>query len=92
MLLKIRGPLYKSYLEKFIPQYDLATQYIANSIKNMNSVLKKDFHMQSGMKYLIESFYRSITDSTPPPISYREIILTSRIMDSIFSQINARKD
>ena len=92
VLLKIRGPLYKSYLEKFIPQYDLATQYILNSIKNMNSFLKKDFHMKSGMKYLIESFYRSITDSTPPPISYREIILTSRIMDSIFSQINARKD
>jgi predicted dehydrogenase len=91
VLIKIRGPLYKSYLEKFIPQYDLSAQYVANSLKNMKSFLKKDFHMKSGMKYLIESFYRSITDGTPPPIPHREIILTSRIMDSIFSQINASK-
>jgi predicted dehydrogenase len=92
LLLKIRGPLYKSYLEKFIPHFDFAAQYVANSLKNMNSFLKKDFHMKSGMKYLIESFYRSIADGTPPPIPYREIILTSRIMDSIFSQLNASKD
>jgi hypothetical protein len=41
------------------------------------------------MKYLIEAFYRSIVENTSPPISYREILLTSRIMDSIFSQLDA---
>jgi hypothetical protein len=46
-----------------------------------------DFHMKSGMKFLIESFYRSIADNTPGPISYREILLTARIMDSIFAQL-----
>ena len=46
--------------------------------------------MKSGMKFLIESFYRAITDGTPPPITYREIVLTARIMDAIFAQIGPR--
>ena len=44
--------------------------------------------MKSGMKYLIESFYDSIVNDAPLPISYREIRLTSRIMDTIFEQLN----
>ena len=39
------------------------------------------------MKELIERFYNSIRSGSPPPIPYREIILTARIMDEIFIQI-----
>ena len=39
------------------------------------------------MKELIERFYNSIRLRGEPPIPYREIILTARIMDEIFSQI-----
>ena len=39
------------------------------------------------MKELIERFYNSIRSGSPPPIPYREIILTARIMDEIFVQI-----
>ncbi len=39
------------------------------------------------MKELIERFYNSIGSGSPPPIPYREIILTARIMDEIFIQI-----
>jgi len=39
------------------------------------------------MKELIERFYNSIRRDGPPPIPYREIILTARIMDEIFAQI-----
>ncbi|PYN16456.1 MAG: hypothetical protein DME06_01265 [Candidatus Rokuibacteriota bacterium] len=53
----------------------------------MRRFLANDFHTKSGMKYLIESFYRSITEGAPPPIPYREILLTARIMDEIFGQI-----
>ena len=87
-LIKMKGRLHKSYLEKFIAPYNYAVQYAANSMNNMLSFLRNDFHMKAGMKYLIESFYRSVEDGLPPPISYREIILTSKIMDSIFFQIN----
>lgn len=39
------------------------------------------------MKELIERFYDSIRTGRQPPIPYREIILTARIMDEIFAQI-----
>jgi hypothetical protein len=39
------------------------------------------------MKELIEHFYDSIRSGGPPPIPYREIILTARIMDEVFAQI-----
>jgi predicted dehydrogenase len=90
-VLKIRGAMYKSYLEKFIPPYELAAQYVQNSLLNTGRFLRRDFHMKAGMKYLIESFYRSIEDDLPPPIPSREILLTARIMDEIFSQVNRTK-
>jgi hypothetical protein len=40
------------------------------------------------MKYLVESFYRSILQDAPVPIPYREILLTARIMDAIFDQLS----
>jgi hypothetical protein len=46
--------------------------------------------MKSGMKCLIESFYRAIAEDTPPPIPYREILLTARIMDTIFAQLDTQ--
>jgi predicted dehydrogenase len=90
-LIKVKGHNYKSYLERFFPHYEYAAQYAANSIKNMYSFIRNDFHMKSGMKFLIESFHRSVIDDTPLPISYREIILTSTIMDRIFAQIRPDK-
>jgi hypothetical protein len=53
----------------------------------MRLFASKDLNMKNGMKFLIESFYRSITEGAPLPIPYREILLTARIMDSIFAQL-----
>lgn len=89
-LVKVRGTKYKSYLDQFIPPYIYARQYSANMRYNIKKFIKKDFHMNSGMKFLIEAFYRSIMDNTPLPISYKEILLTSKIMDTIFEQINSK--
>lgn len=86
-VIKLRGELYKSYLQKFIPQYVYAGQYVANSLANMRLFLRRNFQMKSGMKFLIESFYQSIREGKKLPISYREILLTAQIMDSIFEQI-----
>lgn len=87
ILMKLSGNRFKSYAEHFIPPVSFAKQYISNFIHNARLFLAMDFHMDSGKKYLIESFYRSITDGTPVPIPYREILLTSKIMDAIFEQI-----
>jgi predicted dehydrogenase len=88
-LIKLRGKRYTSYAEKFVPPVNFARQYLGNLKTNLETFLRRDFHMKSGMKYLIENFYRSIVEDTPLPIPYREIILTARIMDSIFAQLNA---
>jgi len=90
-LVKLRGARFPSYAEKFIPPVAFAQQYLGNLITNMRSFLASDFQMKSGMKYLIESFYRSIVEGTPVPISYREILLTARIMDAIFGQLAANQ-
>jgi predicted dehydrogenase len=86
--IRVAGAKHKSYLEKFIPACNYAKQYWSNSMSNVHSFLRSEFHMKSGMKFLIESFYRSILDGAPLPISYREILLTARIMDAISVQIN----
>ena len=39
---------------------------------------------KAGMRFLIQSFYQSIIEGRPVPIPYREILLTSRIIDAIF--------
>jgi len=88
-LIKLRGTRFKSYVEKFVPPAQMAAQYLENLRGNLAKFLARDFHMKSGMKYLIASFYRSIVEDAPLPISYREILLTARIMDSIFAQLNA---
>jgi predicted dehydrogenase len=86
-LIKLPGKRLKSYAEKFIPPLAFAGQHVGNAISNARTFLNNDFQMKSGMKYLIQSFYRSIIEGTQLPISYREIILTSRIMDAIFDQL-----
>ena len=83
------GRRLKSYAEKFVSPVKVAAQHLQNVKCNLGRFVRRDFHMKSGMKHLIESFYRSIAEEAPLPISQREILLTSRIMDEIFHQINA---
>jgi hypothetical protein len=89
-LVKLRGGRYKSYLEQFVPPVNFALQYAGNFRNNVKSFLANDFHPKAGMKFLIESFYRSIVQNTPVPIPYREILLTSRIMDAIFQELSLK--
>ncbi len=90
-LIKLRGTRFPSYAERFLPPVISAKQYLGNLSTNLRAFLANDFHMKSGMKFLIESFYRSITEGTPEPISYREILLTARIMDTIFAQLHEQQ-
>jgi predicted dehydrogenase len=90
-LIKLRGTKFKSYLEHFIPPVTMAQQHLGNLVTNLGIFLAGDFHMKSGMKYLIECFYRSIVEGTSVPIPYREILLTARIMDAIFAQLDLQQ-
>lgn len=88
-VIKMNGTRYVSYVEKFVPPVQLAKQGLSNAATNVGRFLKRDFHMKSGMKFLIESFYESIMNDSPVPIPYREIILTAHIMEQIFGQLRA---
>ena len=87
-LIKVPSKNYIGYLNKFIPLNYYAKQYRKNMVSNARFFLKRDFHMKSGLKRLIELFYNSISNNSPLPISYREILLTTKIMDSIFTQVS----
>jgi predicted dehydrogenase len=77
----------KSYLTYFVPPLRFARQHLRNAQTNIINFLRGRLHQDFGMKELIERFYTSIRLNSPPPIPYREILLTARIMDEIFAQI-----
>jgi predicted dehydrogenase len=86
-LIRNENKSYKSYLTYFVPPLKSARQHFKNARTNIFDFLRGRLHQDSGMKELIERFYQSIQNKSAPPISYREIILTARIMDEIFAQV-----
>jgi predicted dehydrogenase len=86
-LICCKGARYKSYSEKFIPALNLGVQYVSNCFTNLRLFAANDFHMKAGMKCLIETFYRCIEGGGPLPLSYREIILTAKLLDAIFAAL-----
>jgi predicted dehydrogenase len=90
-LIMLDGKRLKSYAEKFVPSIRMAKQYVGNCLINLRLFAQNDFQMKSGMKFLIQSFYRSITKADPLPISHQEIILNSEIMDAIIAQLGQAK-
>ncbi len=82
----------KSYLTYFAPPLRSAREHLRNARVNLANFLSQRLHQDFGMKELIERFYQSIRRAAPPPIPYREIVLTARIMDEIFRQISVRRE
>jgi predicted dehydrogenase len=92
VILRLDDRDYKSYMRYFVPPMVFAKQYLGNLSRNIRRFAKNDFHMpyDAGLQTLIASFYRSIAEGAPLPIPYREILLTSRIMDAAFDQLAGR--
>jgi len=79
----------KSYLTYFVPPLRAAREHLRNARINITNFVRQRLYQDFGMKELIKRFYNSIRSGSPPPIPYREIVLTARIMDEIFAQIYA---
>ena len=86
-LIRSKNHSYKSYLTYFVPPLQSAREHLRNAGANVANFLRRRLYQDFGMKELIERFYTSIRLGGAPPIPYREIILTARIMDEIFAQI-----
>ena len=93
VVLRLDNTEYKSYMRFFVPPLVFARQYVGNLVRNLAKFVRSDFHLpnEAGLLTLISSFYRSVAEDAPLPIPYREIILTSRIMDAAFEQIKSLK-
>jgi predicted dehydrogenase len=90
VVLRLDNKEYKSYMRFFVPPLIFARQYVGNLARNVGRFAKNDFHLpnEAGLLTLISSFYTSVQHGAPLPIPYREILLTSRIMDAAFEQIS----
>ena len=86
-VIKLKNKQHKSFLNQFLPPLEFSKQYFRNSCGNFGKFLRRNFHSSIGMKFLIEAFYQSIQNEGPLPFSYKEIFLTTKIMDQIFAQI-----
>jgi len=89
VVLQLNNKQYKSYLRLFVPPAAFATQYVANLAHNVRRFVHNDFHLpnDAGLRRLIGAFYECVSRNAPLPVPYREIVLTSRIMDSAFEQV-----
>ena len=79
------GKSYKSYLTFVMPSLVMAREHGINFARNARDIARWRLHQDAGIKELIERFHSSIADRQPPPISYREILLTAGIMDLLFA-------
>ena len=86
-IVRTKSRAYKSYLTYFLPPLKNAREHLRNFRMNVTNFLRRRLYQDFGMKELIERLYDSIRLNTAPPIPYREILLTARIMDEIFAQI-----
>jgi predicted dehydrogenase len=86
-VIRTKGRAYKSYLTYFIPPLKLAWQNLGNARVNITNFIRRRLYQDFGMTELIRRFYDAIRTRGEPPIAYREIILTARIMDEIFAQV-----
>jgi len=92
IVIKESNKEYKSYARYFIPPVEYAKQYVENLGINIKKFLMRDFRLpnDAALQALIDAFYKSIVGNSPLPLSYKEIILTAKIMDKIFEQIKRR--
>jgi hypothetical protein len=63
-----------------------AWQAVGNLARNVWRICRADLHYFEGMHCLFERFYESIETGTGPPVSHRDAIRTTAIMDGIFGQ------
>ncbi len=86
-LIRNENRSYKSYLTFLVPPLQNAREHLRNARLNIANFAGRKLYHDFGVAELISRFYQSIRLTAPPPIPYRQIVLTARIMDHIFAQI-----
>jgi len=86
-VVRVQPSRLKSYARYFVGPLAQARELARNSWENVRLFGRREFHMDYGMRKLMELFYTAIREDGPDPIPAAEILRTSRIMDSIFAKM-----
>jgi predicted dehydrogenase len=88
--LDIAGTL-PSALGRLVPAFQSAASYAREGAKNVGMFGKSNFHFFVGFGELFRQFYDAIRTGAPLPISHRDILRTSWILDQVFAQVSPKK-
>ena len=86
-VLRVYGRSYKLQLNYLLPPLAQAQQYLSESLGNARRFVAGSLRMDSGLSHLIRLFYLSVQRNEPPPIHYEQILMCSRIIESVIQQM-----
>ena len=80
-------PTLPSALGRLVPPFTQARRYLGEGWRNTLRFAKSDFHYFSGLNNLLRSFYGSVLDGGPSPISERDMLRASLLMEQVLDQL-----
>jgi predicted dehydrogenase len=81
------APKLPGAIGRLLPPFQQARQYVRQGWANVQRFKRYDFHYFAGLNRLISLFYDSVLQDTGVPITYRDILRISAMMDEIFRQV-----
>ena len=66
-----------------------AKAYAQCAKANLGRFWRHEFHFFQGMRVLLDGFYLSIRNDTPPPLDYEEILWSVDTIDRIVEQLGS---
>lgn len=82
-----RIPVLPGVLGRLSSPFAQGWQFIREGGRNVLRFARSDYHFFAGFNYLLSSFYDSIIDDSPVPISYSEILRTAELVDEVVDQV-----
>lgn len=82
-----QGRSFKSYLTYLAPPLLTAREHLRNGWHNLVGIARQRIYQDAGMTELVRRCHAAVVSGGPPPIPYREVLLTARIMDVVFAQM-----
>lgn len=80
-----------SALGRLVPAFQSAASYAREGVKNISMFGKSKFHFFVGFGELFRRFYLACMEGTPLPISHRDILRTSWMLDEVFAQVASKR-
>lgn len=83
-----QGPKLPGMVGRLLPGFGQALQLLRATRKNVARFARGEFQYFAGMSHLLDAFYQSIREDTPPPIPYPDMLRVAAWMDEVFAQIH----